>query len=277
MAEPASRNSAVSQSCDFNNFAKSLMCPVQLTPLKDAVILTPCGHTISEVAANSMYCGTRDINGNEIVETKKLCPLCRRTVQAYYPNLIMRSLVESTLGVKLEEPLPAASAIIKADEEKDLDSIPFPGIGAHFVLTRGNWDNLIRQGNVVRELVFTSQTGNSFFKEMSIQGHEDGHVSIFIEFKREDSASITYLLDCGIALSCSQEMVGCYRSTESDTKLLFKILAKYNEIPADKLPLIRELVASGDWRTVTPLKPGESLPSNLWVIRDWSVGSDLLL
>lgn len=257
MAEPAGRNSAVNQSCDFNNFANSLMCPVLDTPLNDAVMLIPCGHTISEVAATKIYHNMRTISGYEMVETKKPCPLCRRNVQAYHPNLLVRSIVESTLGTKLEEMLPAASAVIKADEEKDFPaSLTFPGRGAHFALSEKT--SVVtcicsHSYRTLEKLCFRSRTHNSFFKEMSILGDEEGNVSIYIKFDQEDDASIDYLSACGIVLCPIARATGWYQSKDRiTTQLLFKLLAKHNEIPGDKMPLIRNIVASGDWRTVSP-------------------------
>lgn len=247
-------------SFDIRNFQNTLTCPVTLEPFTDdapAVMLIPCGHTISKVAANHMYCGMVSKEDTERVNKPGPCPLCRRVVKAYYTNLIVQSIANQALNIKSEDVLLAVFAIVKADEKKDLDSIPFPGKGAHFVHISGNW-NFFNSGSLVRSLKFLTATPGSLFEAMSVLGYEDGSVALGIEYEK---AAISYLEACGIILGDNFKMIKCYISNNNDdTKLLFNIIAKHNKIPEDKFPLIHALVASGDWRTVTPLKPEELLP-----------------
>jgi len=231
-----------------SNFSNALECPVMLTLLKDAVLLTPCGHTISEVAAKNLYGAVQTIEERETVEKVAPCPLCRRNVVAYYPNHAMRSLVAITLGTKVEEVLPVVSASVQAAPEKDLDTIPFPGVAAKFVLRSGSWEPFESGAALVRQLTFTSATEGSLFEEMGLLGYKDGRIALQITFKENRTAASQYLLDCGLKLDFIATNCGFYVSRTNDTKLLFRILAKHNEIPKEHFMFIRDLVTSGNWK-----------------------------
>lgn len=222
----------------LSNLLNSLMSLVEQTSSRDIAVPTPCGKTISGVAADKIYRGMRTMNGTEMVEDQEDLPLCGRKVRSYYSNS-EESHVENDLGARLEA-------------EKNPDIMCFPGVGTNFVVMGGNWE-IFTHGDfdeaVIRTLDFASQTSSSLFKKMSIQGHRNGDVTIWIEFEK---TAISYLSRCGIALDDEDEETRSYRSNKIDTKLLFEIIAKHIQLPADKLPLIRDLVASGNWKTVTP-------------------------
>lgn len=91
---PEAEGLASTTSCDISNFSRALECPIHYTPLLDAVMLTPCGHTFSEAAARRMYRGVRDD-----ATPKGTCSFCSRDVKAYYPNLAVRSLTEMALRI----------------------------------------------------------------------------------------------------------------------------------------------------------------------------------
>jgi hypothetical protein len=248
---------------DVDNFSNTLKCPVTLGPLTDAAMLIPCGHTISKVAADTIYQGIhRNKEGNETVNKQDPCPLCRHTVTAYYPNRVMQSLVSIALNIKLGKVLPLVSAAILDDAEKNLDTIPLPGLGAKFVLTTESWDPFDRDyGNdLVRKLLFKSQTQGSLFEEMEVLGYKDGGVALFLRFKKNSETACNYLSSCGINITNYNRNHGFYRSNPNNNKLLFSIISKHNEIPANKFILIRDLVMSGDWNHVTPLAANERLP-----------------
>lgn len=240
----------------ISNFSNTLQCPVMITPLADAVMLIPCGHTISEIAANNIYREMRIVNGRETAGNQAPCVICRAQVTAYHPNHAIRSLV----GMLLEG-LPLASAQLSADEEKNLDAIPFPGLGAKFVLTEGDWNINDSGSYLVRSLCFTSHTEGSLFQAMNVLGYRDGSVHISISFRENNrKAGMDYLSACGIDLDYYTRNVSKYYKSELiHNKLLFRILAKHNDIPADKFLLIRDLVARGNWNNVTPLAANESL------------------
>lgn len=233
---------------DNTLLSNALTCPILKTPLKDAVLLLPCCHTISEVAATHLYHGIHQVNGENSVKNQAPCALCSRNVTAYYPNHIMRSLVELMLGIKSKEDLPTTSAIIQPDKEKNLDDIPFPGVGAHFVLASGDWNFFDSGGDLIREMTFVSKTKDSVFKKMSVLGYYDGSIAISINFEKNNKIVGDYLSECGINLDFVDIICGFYKSNFNDTELLFRILAKHNYIPADKFSLIRNLVAKGNWK-----------------------------
>lgn len=231
---------------ETKNFSNLLLCPILFTPLKDAVILTPCNHTISEEALRRLYqtALSHQIEGIQ----QPPCPLCRRTITGHAPNLLIRSLVESALRIHLEASLPTISASLASDEEIDPATIPFPGPPAKFVLKSGEWDFENEEDRTVRTLSFTSRT-DSLFDELSIHGYRNGEVSLRIYFQNHKKIALDYLKNCGIKICPEHEICNFYSSNLSDTKLLFKIVMLHNEIPSDKIPLIRDLVMRGHWKS----------------------------
>jgi len=81
---------------EMDDLSTSLECPVSGDFLTDAVIVVPCGHTISEIAARSMYGSMTE----GVIEKQGHCPLCCRDVQAYYPNHLARLFAEMLLHVQ---------------------------------------------------------------------------------------------------------------------------------------------------------------------------------
>ncbi|MBS0656465.1 MAG: hypothetical protein JSR46_11865, partial [Verrucomicrobia bacterium] len=234
-------NDPLPSSFAIDNFQSALECPVLMpNTLTDAVLLTPCGHSISEVACREMYKGKESIN----------CPLCSTRVEAWYPNHALRSLVSQITGMNVLQLLRTISAEVKEEP------IPFPGIGARFVLARGDWEVLDCPTDLVREMHFHSTTKGSLFEEMEIIGYKTGAVFIIIKFIGKEK-TIAYLNSCGVQVP-SEGSRGyserSYRSNAYDTKALFEVIARHNEIPKQTFALIRDLVYVGDWRTVTPLK-----------------------
>lgn len=226
-------------SYDLSNCAKSLECPVTFNPLNDAVMLTPCGHTISEIAAKNIYRGM--MPGG--VEQQSPCPLCQRRVKAYYPNLIVRDLVGSLRRMHLEETLPVVS---KKVAEIDLHTIPFPGKSANFALSNGNLnDNDSYDGYFRRCLTFSSQTEGSLFKKMGFSESRNNRIFIDVYFNKENADLVSdYFLKCGIKLNEYNNKFGFYQSNKVTTNVLFKILIMHNELPEEYISLIREAILS---------------------------------
>lgn len=225
---------------DCSNFNKALECPVYQAAMKDAVMVTPCGHSFSELAAKSIFQGPISTP----LTQQEPCPVCRTKVTAYYPNMAMRTVVELLLGKKPEEILPDVSKSIQEDENVNLDAIPFPGKGAKFVSRTRDWMYADR-GDGIRlhkSQKFDSATKDSIFSEFTVLCDSDGDVRISISY---GDGGMKYLLACGIPAKESD--YGTYFSKPRELKLLFQIIAKHNEIPADKFPLIRDLAETGKW------------------------------
>ncbi len=127
----------------------------------------------------------------------------------------------------------------------DLHPILFPGKDAKFVLTNGDWERYKPSGDyqLNRYLNFTSQTRDSFFKEVSLYGYISGYGCIKIKFDKNDAVAINYLLKCEIELSDVNKAIGSYRSNKFTTPLLFKILMMHNEFPAKYISLMRYAIA----------------------------------
>lgn len=229
-----------SASYDLSNCVNSLECPVTYKPLFDAVVLIPCGHTISEIAAKNIY---RGMTYGE-VEQQAPCPLCRRTAKAYYPNLTVRDFVGSLRKMHIKEALPIVSKKVMADAEIDLHTIPFPGKSANFVLSDGDWISRDKTGmNLKRYLEFSSKTSGSFFKKVTFLGYEDNKIRISVDFNKYNKNLISdYFLKCGIEIDRIEKDRGTYFSNKLTTKLLFKIIMMHNELPEEYIPVIREAI-----------------------------------
>lgn len=73
----------------------------------------PCGHTISEVAAKVIKADPSP--------DQRICSVCKAKFEIYTPNYVMRSLVASILGLKVEE----AFATVSAEMQTDDTELPF--------------------------------------------------------------------------------------------------------------------------------------------------------
>lgn len=73
------------QNCDFNSLGTAMRCPVNLTPLVDAVHLDPCSHKISAVAFEQM----KAIAQRERTNLK--CPSCRKQIEKATPHFLEKS------------------------------------------------------------------------------------------------------------------------------------------------------------------------------------------
>jgi len=133
----------------------------------------------------------------------------------------------------------------KVDNESKEDKIPFPGAGAQFVWTSGHWTYY--NSSIVKFLKFKSITKDSLFTEVQILGYKSGDVLIKVHFREVDKKIAgKYLAESGVLIKNLDVNFGYYISNLYDTKLLFDILVKHNEFPADKLSLIRSIVGDSD-------------------------------
>ena len=225
----------------IDNFEKSQKCAVMISDdLTDAFLLAPCGHSISKVAREEMYKGGNNVH----------CPLCQTRVIECYPNHTLNSIVSQSVQMKLVDVLRTVS-----DGQKE-QSIPFPGTQARFVHASGDWEVLDSGTDLAREMEFHSITRGSLFERFVVLGWKTGEVALTLKFLGKDK-TISYLNDCGVqapTLGSKGYSNHSYRSNSLDTKALFEVIAKHNDIPKHKFALIRDLVFVADWKTVTPLK-----------------------
>jgi hypothetical protein len=244
MSSSSSSSSSLSSSemnvNNVENFIKSLQCPISLSLLDKAVTLIPCCHKINEVNAKEMY---GDLQVNNCVSVSKPCPVCNTIVSHYYVDHFVRSLIQIVSGSKAEEIIPQASILIEAEPKENIDNIPFPGKGAKFVHKTGNWTFFYSGGDLNRCMEFSSRNDDSLFTEFSLLGYRDGDVCISIHFEDKNYEIVKdYFKQIGLDHK-DVEFFGMYIArNHDDVKLLFKILAKYNEIPADKFDFIKDLV-----------------------------------
>lgn len=90
----SSSTSTISSSANF--LEESIICPIDLGPMKDAVSFVPCSHKMCLACAEQVF---GKMIGEKVQKIKG-CPLCKKIVTAYYPDHTIRSLVAPILKLK---------------------------------------------------------------------------------------------------------------------------------------------------------------------------------
>lgn len=248
MAAPASSSSASlpPASMVVDNFINMMTCPCDSNLLLQAVSLFPCMHKVNEQGAKLLYTG---IDAQNAVIKPGPCPLCNVRVTAYYTDHLVRSLAQALLGPQSQQLLPQASKAIQ-NEQKEVPNISFPGLGARFMATTAweaisycNFPGVILE----KQIRFVSKTPNSLFSKFSILGNKDKSLRILVTTPEEHrETAYKYLEALGITLEGYSKFSGDFMvQGHEDLKIIFKIIAENNEIPAEHFQLIRTLVEQG--------------------------------
>jgi hypothetical protein len=134
--------------------------------------------------------------------------------------------------------------------------IPFPGNGADFVLSSGDWKIETNLFYPMRFLSFSSKTPGSLFTDLRVAGNQDGSIGFSVSCRStckkiaenyftKMQIPFDNFLSAGVATTLAQRMT------------LFKILSENNTIPEEHFHLIEDLSHAGNWHQVTPLEPEE--------------------
>lgn len=221
---------------------------VSLEIMRQPVVLVPCGHSLDQRTAEQIH-GIITKEG-QCENQRTTCSLCRKHVTTYVPNHALRDVIERIAGASAEQiaALPKESLVIEErGEQVDINSIPFPGMGARFVHNYGNWERMSSGADLVRIMKFKSATEGSLFYEFSLLGYRDGTIRISVDTKARELVA-NYLQQLQFVKDFLWGCCDCFRSeTDEDTRTLFTILARNNEIPAEYYDRMKQIVESGHW------------------------------
>ena len=121
-----------SASRESQELVRAYTCPVDSTPLVNAVTLIPCCHKINQAVAEVVY---GRMVGEHCEHQGRLCVVCKAPVIAYYADPIVRDLARRTLrlaeaieGHELARSLPEPRVLPakRAAEAREEEEIPFP-------------------------------------------------------------------------------------------------------------------------------------------------------
>ena len=229
----------------LERITSSLTCPVSWEPLFGAVSLIPCAHKINETVALEMF-GTRMKSSWRTTKAAN-CPICTKVVLGYSDDHTIRNITKDFFGDGQSEEstltLPEAPIQIEAEEEPS-----FPGARGRFMPTSGNWLTDSQTDSLRKYRVFLSLTDDSAFKELRIVGYEDHSIQLSI------TPRLTRYLPCP-ALEKYMSQVGfplngshTFRSYNvEESKRLFEIFTKNNDLPKPHLSELRQIVKNGRW------------------------------
>lgn len=204
--------------CKVNNFWDSLLCPVQMNPLTEAVALFPCCHKVNEIAAKRLFGSVV----NDRCELKTPCVVCRETVTSYYPDPIMRGAVSFFLGE-----VPEKSKVLEQEPIQEND-LPYPGKPATFEQVR------ITHSRLCRKMNFESTTPDSLLESFDLFGYKNGSIAILVTFAERDlDAFRTYIRAHQIVSKCEDGWL--IIQNPKDLEKFFQILSRNNVIPDDYL------------------------------------------
>jgi hypothetical protein len=222
---------------DLSSLETLLTCPVSFELLTDAVTALPCGHNFNAHII-------------EILQSERSdpppCPLCRGPISSVVPALLIKEIASRVLESKMVREAP--SRLLR-----------YPGKGAIFVEDPSElgWAVIPAKGaGKLRSMKFRSKKATSLLQIFSIMGYRSGGIKVMIDYKIQDKDTvIKYLRDlefCDLNNGTFQ-----FFETAKEIRKIYKVVSENNELPADKLPLIRSLVEAYSWTSVTPLTKEE--------------------
>lgn len=227
---------------DVNSFLYDLRCPVGRDPLIKAVSLWPCLHKVNQGVAETQY-GKTDNGSCEL--KGKICVVCRISVVGWAPDHTIRNLAAQVFGHEKDlESLPTHPLVLE-EKATEVDLPPYPGVKAVLVHAGGDWNTIIETGSpLVRKVDFKSITQDSSLEEFSLLGYTSGGVAISIQY-RQDVSFPKYLLAHGILCTGMGDDFHYQSKMPQELKILFGIVARNNQIPAEQFNQIHAIVERG--------------------------------
>lgn len=220
---------------DLESFNRSFECYIEKMPLTEAVTCVPCMHKINLTSAQ-YFLGSME---GDVCSNPRPCGLCRRVIQAYYPDHTVSDFVKRVLDL---ENVIRENTVDKSEEEQKVEKeMAYPGKLGKFVFTGGN-----------RGIVFGPQMnfGNSesgaVLRAFQVFNHIGG-IALQVHFRPNDKLTTEYLLNQGMDLKESDIRKGTFLvfSTSDQMKKLFAIVTKYNEFPEEHLLKMQAIVEAG--------------------------------
>lgn len=242
--------SSISTKVDTNleNLGIALHCPIEYLPLIKAVTLYPCMHKINETAALILY-GT--MTGEICSKPAQPCSICRVVVKGYHVDHTMRQMVSQImLLVDLESmtlKLQKKPMEIEKKEKEEKKELAYPGKAAKFVRQSGDWSlkDSGGMGSIYRYMRYKSVVSDSLLSEFELLGYKDGTIRVFIKYLEKCEKIVAdYLISFGMVPSFSDLRTNTYMTeTIEETKKLFKIVTKNNEIPLEDIQKITKIMS----------------------------------
>jgi hypothetical protein len=231
-----------------NSLYKTLECPVSEALLTRAVSLAPCAHKINKEIARKIFGGMMD----SICFTQAPCPLCKKTVTAYYDDPTIREIVKIVFP--------------------DIDQTKFPGESGVFHLSVGRWHSTFKTDSSFGRLVyFESNNPNSLFSSISV--NEIGHkASMTVNINRTkvthtDSNQVLkdYLMGKELYFEDLSYLTGTlFIQSKDEMQKMLPILQENNSFSLEDLERLRLIAKDGDWRNI-PIVGPPSLSSHLYL------------
>ncbi len=201
------------------------------SPLVSMVSLRPCGHTINEKLAKSIYGGTND---QGLVREPGHCPFpyCKRIVTSYLLDAVYSRALRDSLDSEAGGMQPEASKAIQA-EQKDIMGVPFPGVKADFAY---HWPPILSLPSAeedFNDFNFNSETLGSLFLAMKIRCDKKNIISVTVwPRKNQIAATIEYFKAIGLPTDDYdiQIWTGFQIDKQKDLEIFCKVFAHNNTI-----------------------------------------------
>lgn len=212
----------------FDTIELPPVCPVTDEPLESAVTLVPCAHKVNESAATRLFgehCGRFQWR----VEGCNQCPLCGKVVEGWMVDQLMRNIVYKIQGRSPPEVGPL-----------------YPGNPSRFVYNGGDW-KITSHSDPIRRLAFKcSNVDEALITVFQVLGYKDGGVNIVIFFDKKKRNELRgYLQKFGLFLEEEICSFSYESKTPQETKALYQILTKNNEIPEGFSQMLDLIVEKG--------------------------------
>lgn len=145
-----------SSSEEIQSFLKNLICPVDKTPLVDAVALKPCDHLIREVVAIKLY-WIAEREGK--VQLEGPCPVCKKRVTGYLPSLHIRAMASNAKVIQLlndchSAPEQEKEKVKAADRKEAVAGSIAPKKYQFYRHPKTDWSEHVEDNRGVRKVVF---------------------------------------------------------------------------------------------------------------------------
>lgn len=239
---------------EVETYSRNMEDPVAYQPLKDAVVLVPCGHSLSKEIAEEIF--------------KKMsvqCPECRQSFFMYVPNFTVRRMEAQAHKIATMIANPLVNPLKQPPTEKPKPLLPFPGNKASFMympsppwrgqdLNRTPLIRIIRCQNGPHEslwsstasgkqITFNSQTPHSFLKMVTVHYHHNGTLIIAITCRPCHIETFRTFLFQSNMLKASYHFNGCFSASRPcEHHFALRFLEENNTFPSNAFPYLRQLV-----------------------------------
>ena len=177
-----------------------------LNPLKEEVLLLPCGESVSEITARYYYGTPEEMRD----QPPKACLTCLRLIVTYVPNQTLRELEKLISKVNQNKHLLLRPLLAHRATKEPFPTLPFPGKKALFDCLYA-WGQPVNHpdGPVCNMMTFHSFTEDSFLMKAAVYEDKKGHRFVSITCRDAHIETFRrYLVTLG-----ALENIDCFRGT----------------------------------------------------------------